>query len=105
MDRIEIVWTEEALEEFAQIVDFYAARNKSDSYGIRLKKKLNTVLALIRAFPRIGKISEDGETCVFAIDKFLLLYTIDQSSIFILSFWDPKQYEMKRVIHPRKTED
>ena len=105
MDGIEIIWTEEAIEEFAQIVDFYSTRNKSDTYGIRLKQKLNTVLALIRAFPRIGKISEDGETYVFAIDKFLLLYTFDHSAIFILSFWDPKQDVMKRVIHPRNTED
>ena len=86
-----ILWTDYALEELEQTID-YLERNFTEKEISKLAKKIESVLELISINPFIFPKSENKETFKVVILKFnSLYYRVKDNDVEILSFFSNRQ--------------
>ena len=91
-----IVWSEKALQELEDILDFYNNRNQSTSFSQKILTFTESVLHAIAENERIGRKSKFDKIRVFPLKQFLIIYEISHNQIEVLSFWDNRQNPEKR---------
>ena len=93
MDSLKIVWSLLAEEGLDQVIEYWNWRNKSDTYSKSIVKNLKWTLFVLSVHPGIAKISsqrKDVHIKVF-MSHFLIIYKFDNSTLFILDFWDTRK--------------
>jgi plasmid stabilization system protein ParE len=50
----EVIWTEQALEDFEQILDFIV-QNSSETHARKLKDRIDQRVRILEKFPRLGR--------------------------------------------------
>jgi toxin YoeB len=93
MNKKTIVWTELAEEELKNIIDYWNVRNQTDTYTIKLLKKLKTFLELLALHPKIGRKSSQRENVRIKVfmQNFLIIYRTEGNILFVLDFWDTRK--------------
>ncbi|MDO5608781.1 MAG: type II toxin-antitoxin system RelE/ParE family toxin [Capnocytophaga sp.] len=103
---MKIKWTEKALSEYLQTIDYWNNRNKSNEYSHKIEKAVNEELIEINKDPLfLSKYSEKLKMFrkIFFKGKFSLFYKVDfqESVIYITFFRSNKQkpiYITKQLI-------
>jgi plasmid stabilization system protein ParE len=70
MDGKIVVWSKNAEITFDEILTFYTARNKSDTYSKKLYDKIRKISLHFLKHPNIGKPVENSNNREFIVDNY-----------------------------------
>lgn len=93
-----IIWTDPAIKEFQNILDFWDEKTKTDKYSNRLLDNTDKILNLVSQNPLMGaqtKIDTIRMRLIF--NKFYVFYQIREDIILVVKFWDTR-------LNPNKNE-
>jgi len=86
-----IVWSSTAKKELKSILEFFIFRNKSNTYSLKLYKKIQTEVNLLLLQSTIGKKTNSVNVRGLLVENYYIFYEVNQSHIVILSIWDTRQ--------------
>jgi len=92
-----IIWSPRANSELKNILEFYINRNGNSKYSLKLLNEIEDILKTLAKSEFIGRLTSDKMTRVVVMDVYLIFYQIDNSRIEILSFWDNRQNDLKKI--------
>ncbi|MCF6365238.1 MAG: type II toxin-antitoxin system RelE/ParE family toxin [Bacteroidales bacterium] len=92
-----IIWSLRANSELKEILKFYIQRNGNTKCSLKLLKRIENILNILSTNESIGRLTADKKTRVIVLKVFLIFYEIKENRIEILSFWDNRQDEIKRI--------
>ncbi|OYQ39646.1 hypothetical protein CHX27_14215 [Flavobacterium aurantiibacter] len=72
-------------------MEFYAQRNKSKTYSLKLYKKLIKEILILKKQPEIGIKTEIEPVRGLFIENFIVFYEFNQNQIIIHTLWDNRQ--------------
>lgn len=98
MGKRRIIWSENAKRKLFEIMNFYAKRNKSKTYSIKLYKKINRELSILVTFPEIGINTEIDSVRGLIIKNYIIFYEITNENIVVHTLWDSRQNPEKLKI-------
>ena len=88
----QIKQTKKALHEQAEILTYWIARNKSNTFSKKILLELKDKELLLKQNPLIGKATDFEQVRVVIILKnFSLFYRVKPGIVEILSFWDNRR--------------
>jgi plasmid stabilization system protein ParE len=91
MGKRKIIWSHRARIKLFQILEFYAGRNKSKAYSLKLNKEINKQLSQIQKQPEIGLKSEVESVRGLVFENFIIFYEIEPHQIVVHTIWDCRQ--------------
>lgn len=91
MGKRKIIWSHRAQIKLFEILEFYAERNKSKAYSIKLYKKIRKELSLLYKQPELGIKTELPSVRGLIIDEYVLFYEITTDEIIVHTVWDCRQ--------------
>lgn len=83
-----IIWSLRAQEDRKSILAYWAKRNKSNAYSIKLDTLFREALILIKNNPQIGKPTTIEQARVKTVRNYLLIYEEFEDAILLLTIWD-----------------
>ena len=97
MARKQIIWSFRADKELKTILEFYYTRNGNNNYSLELLSEIEYLLNTLSQNEFIDRLTENKETRVLVMKIYLIFYDINDDQIEILSFWDNRQNDDKRI--------
>ena len=91
MGQRKVIWSHRANIRLFAILDFYAERNKSNTYSKKLFWKFTKELKLLTRQPEIGIKTEIESVRGLIVDEFILFYEVTPGKIIVHSVWDCRQ--------------
>ncbi len=87
-----VIWTEAAQKDRQDVFRYWNKRNKSTAYTKRLRRVLNQTTAGLLLHPQTGKMFINSSFIrQKVVEKFLMLYRIDNGNIILLRLFDTSQ--------------
>lgn len=87
----QVIWSSQAEQEFADILEHWTNRNKSATFSNELIDLFEEATELISLYPEIGKLTDVDNIRQKLVRDYLMFYRIDGEAINILTVWDPRQ--------------
>lgn len=87
----EIIWSEKAAFERKEILNYWIARNRSNSYRKKLNNLFQNNIRLIAEFPDLGTETDVPNVRVRVVSVYLIFYEVVEDEIWILSIWDGRR--------------
>jgi len=97
MVRKKIVWSTRANVELKETLEFYANRNGNTEYSLKLLTEIDKLIDTLSHSEFIGRLTANKKTRVVVMNVYLIFYETNENRIDILSFWDNRQNERKRI--------
>ena len=97
MAKKEIIWSKRAYSELKSILEFYNKRNGNTNYSLKLLEEIEDLLITLSKSEYIGRLTSNKKTRVVVMKVYLIFYEINDNRIEILSFWDNRQDDIKRI--------
>jgi plasmid stabilization system protein ParE len=91
MGKRKIIWSHRAQIRLFQILEFYAQRNQSKIYSLKLNTAIKKQLSQIQRQPEIGIKSEIESVRGLIFDNFIIFYEVVSDHIIIHTIWDCRQ--------------
>ena len=91
MAEKEIVWSELAKLQLANVLEFYVHRNGNSNYSLKILSQVEDLLGTLSKAELIGRLTSNKVTRVISMKVYLIFYEINGNRIEILSFWDNRQ--------------
>jgi plasmid stabilization system protein ParE len=91
MGKRKIIWSSKANKKLFEIMEFYAQRNKSKTYSIKLYQRFKKELSILVKQPEIGIKTEIESVRGLIVDDFILFYEFDSERIILHTLWDSRQ--------------
>ncbi len=91
MAKRKIVWTQTAARQRRSVLEYWANRNKSNTYSLKLLKLSNQKVKVIAKNPRLFKEADFPDTHVAVMGHFSIIYKFSTTEIIITAFWDNRQ--------------
>ncbi len=91
MGKRKIIWSNKAKLRLFEIMEYFAQRNKSKSYSVKLYQRFQKELSLLVKQPEIGIKTEIESVRGLIVEDYILFYEFDNERIFVHSLWDCKQ--------------
>jgi plasmid stabilization system protein ParE len=88
---MKVAWTELALYQFDDALDYWDEHNKSTAYSKKLRAKVKSQIQFLKEFPYSGRQSVYVSARYVVIDRYSIFYRIDDDVIHILAFWHNSQ--------------
>ena len=98
MAKKEIIWSTKANLELIEILEFYNERNGNVNYSLKLVDEIDDLLNTLSQSEFIGRLTSNKKTRIVVMKVYLVFYEINGNRIEILSFWDNRQDENKRIV-------
>jgi addiction module RelE/StbE family toxin len=86
-----IIWSHHAKIKLFEILNYFAERNKSKLYSVKLLKRFTNALELIQKHPELGKKTEIDSVRGIIVDNYILFYEKKKNNIVVLTLWDCRQ--------------
>ena len=90
-----IKWSARAVYEWADILDYWTNRNKSNTYSLKLDRIFKEKLDLISKSPETGKLTDFPLVRIKIVRDYLVSYRITPEYIEILTIWDSRRNPAK----------
>jgi toxin YoeB len=87
----DVLWHQRAEHELDSVVQYWDKRNGSNQYSSKLIKQVTHSIDILRLFPKLGKTTNIPNVREYVLGDYSLFYTITNTDIGILSFWDNRQ--------------
>jgi addiction module RelE/StbE family toxin len=97
-----IVWTNRALNDRKNILNYWNKHNKSKSYSHKLNQLIKEAVKLIQNHPNIGRSTDIKNVRVKVIRNYLIFYENLKEELIILTFWDARNDPDKLNIKKQK---
>ncbi|RQP12409.1 MAG: type II toxin-antitoxin system RelE/ParE family toxin [Chryseobacterium sp.] len=81
----QLIWTSKARAELREILEYWAARNKSKTFSRRLYGLINEQLALLCEFPHLGRATDIPGVYIKVVHKYLVYYEIKKQNLYVLT--------------------
>jgi plasmid stabilization system protein ParE len=91
MVRHQVIWSRKANNKLFEILEFYAQRNKSKTYSIKLYQRFKKELSILKKQPEIGIKTEIESVRGLIIENFILFYEFKNETIIVYTLWDCRQ--------------
>jgi len=91
MGKRKIIWSSKANRKLFEILEFYAQRNKSKAYSIKLYQRFKKDLTILIKQPEIGIKTEIESVRGLIVDDYILFYEFDGKRIIVHTLWDCRQ--------------
>lgn len=91
MGKRKIIWSYQAHKKLRDTLEFYAKRNKSKTYSIKLYNKFRNELLNLIEQPEIGIKTEIESVRGLIVEDFILFYEIDNERIIVHTLWNSRQ--------------
>ena len=98
MAKRKIVWSNRAKKRLYGLLEFYAERNKSKLYSIKLYKLLNKEVKLLLKYPDLGLKTSEESVRGLIIDTYIIYYEVTEDKIIIHTIWDCRQDPDSKII-------
>lgn len=104
MAKRTVRWTRTADIQFVGVLEYWAKRNKSNTYSKKLIKLVAERTKQIAERPFIYKAAEFKDTRVASLGNFSVFYKSKNEEIIITAFWDNRQDPKKllRILKDKK---
>lgn len=79
-------------------MDFYTERNGNPHYSFKILNELEDLLDTLSENEFIGRLTSNKLTMVIPMKIYLIFYELNENHIEIISFWDNRQNQEKRII-------
>ena len=86
-----IKWSQQAVADRIQILDYWFQRIGNKSYSRKLDKSLRKVIQLLSEYPELGRRLTNREERYFVKDCYQIFYQTKKDSIEILHVWDSRR--------------
>jgi len=94
----EIVWSELAKNELANILEFYIENNGSANYSLKLLNELEDLMKTLSQNEFIGRLTQNKFTRAISMKYYSIFYEVNENRIEIISFWDNRQNPSKSKV-------
>lgn len=91
MGKRKVIWSGKAKRKLFAILEFYAHRNKSKAYSIKLNRRIKEELSVLIKQPEIGKKTEIESIRGLIVADYILFYEFDNERIIVHTLWDCRQ--------------
>ena len=91
MVKRKIIWTLKAKNQLFSILEYFAKRNKSKTYSLKLHKKIKSEILITLKQPNIGKQTDVLNIRGLLIENYIVFYELLDTNIIILNIWDCRQ--------------
>jgi toxin YoeB len=91
MARREIKWLPTAERRLFAILEYFAERNKSKTYSVKLYRTFNRELQLLNKNPEIGIKTDYKNTRGLIVGNYTLFYEVTHDNIVVHSLWNNRQ--------------
>ena len=91
MVKRKIIWTLKAKNQLFSILEYFAKRNKSKTYSLKLHKKIKSEILVTLKQPNIGKQTDVLNVRGLIIENYIVFYELLDTNIIILNIWDCRQ--------------
>ena len=91
MVKRKIIWTLKAINQLFSILEYFAKRNKSKTYSLKLHKKIKSEILITLKQPNIGKQTDVLNIRGLIIENYIVFYELLDTNIIILNIWDCRQ--------------
>ena len=91
MVKRKIIWTLKAKNQLFSILEYFAKRNKSKTYSLKLHKKIKSEILITLKQPNIGKQTDVLNIRGLIIENYIVFYELLDTNIIILNIWDCRQ--------------
>jgi plasmid stabilization system protein ParE len=86
-----VYWSDTAKAQLKHIFDYWAARNKSTTYSIKIRNQVFELTSAISKNPFAFRKASNYPIHIAPMGHFSLYYQITNQAIHIVSFWDNRQ--------------
>jgi toxin YoeB len=86
-----IVWSEKALIDLSQILNYWVERNKSNLYSLKLSEMILNRVELLAKYPNLGKRTNAKEIRAHLVKDYFLFYKIKDKNLIIISVFDTRK--------------
>src|ERR1700761_7097097 len=97
MAKKKIVWTDTAIKQRREILQYWTIRNGSTKYAEKLIKLTAQRIKTILTQPEAYKKTTFPETRMSAMGHFSLFYKLTADQLIITAFWDNRQDPKKLI--------
>lgn len=91
MGKGKIIWSVKANLKLFEILEFYSQRNKSKSYSVKLYKRIQQEVSILKKQHLIGTRTDIESVRGLIIDNFIIFYEFKDENIIIHTLWDSRQ--------------
>lgn len=91
MVKRKIIWTLKEKNQLFSILEYFAERNKSKTYSLKLYKKIKSEILVTLKQPNIGKQTDVLNVRGLIIENYIVFYDLLDTNIIILNIWDCRQ--------------
>ena len=91
MGKRKIIWSSKANRKLLEILEYYAQRNKSKKYSIKLYNRFRSELLTLVKQPEIGIKTEIESVRGLIVADYILFYELDNERIIVHTLWDSRQ--------------
>ncbi len=98
MAQRKIVWSHRAQIQLFDILNFFAKRNKSKHYSIRLHNEIKKKLKLLQKYPELGMKTDLASIRGLISGNYIVFYEITDKEIIVHLLWDCRQDPDSRKI-------
>lgn len=103
MDELKIFWTTIAIKQRDHIFEYWNNRTNDKEYSKKLNYLIISRLQLLKSFPLLGKKTNFGNHRMISLKHYSIFYLLDETKIYITSFWDNRQ-DRKKLLAILKSE-
>ena len=93
-----IIWSQNALADRIQILDYWFQRIGNKTYSRRLDHELKETIKHLARFPKIGRQIDDREERFLVKDYYQVFYMESDLEIYILHIWDSRRNPEDKII-------
>jgi len=97
MAKKQIIWSKRANTELVNVLEIFNERNGNTYYSAKILNEVEDILKVLSENELMGRLTSDRRSRVVVMEVYLIFYEVMDSKIEILSFWDNRQNNKKRI--------
>jgi addiction module RelE/StbE family toxin len=86
-----IIWSPSAKSKLFEIFDYYASRNKSKTFSVKLYNRFKKDLSNLLKHLELGLKTELDSVRGLIVQNFIFFYEINGKDIIVHTLWDSRQ--------------
>jgi toxin YoeB len=91
MERKKVVWTRKAEIQLFSVMDYYAERNQSDCYSLKLELEINDALENLDFSVSLPKKVFNQPLYYIVYNHIRAFFEIETNTIIVILIWDERR--------------
>jgi toxin YoeB len=87
----EVIWSENAIQDRLQILDYWLQRTGNLKYSNYLNNEFENAVEILKLLPQIGRLHKKTNTRFIVKEYYLIFYELKINQVCILSIFDGRR--------------